>query len=422
MTHGLGRLPGKRPIGGRYLLCLLWLGCATPSAGEPLGEGQAVQLGLARPGVEDVLAGTVALAESEAAAAAMHPNPVAAYGREQTFGGADASAEDYAWLLQKFDLSGRRGLRAEAAQRRVEARQDEVRGRRQALGAAIRLRFYEVLLGQQRCAALRQWSARLATAAERVGRRAAAGDAASYDRQRAEREHAAARARLAIDEAALARARARLAAVIGDGAAPADAPAVDGALLPAAPLPSLDATLAQVPSRPDLRALEASAAAADLQGRASARWWLPEIEIGAGYKGVDVGNERLDGFIANGAVPLPLFDRDQDEAQRAAAEARIARGQWQVELAEAAGELRGLHGQAATLTDAARAARSAGDRDWRALTRSAEAAYQGGETGILELVDAYRAELDAELQTLDLEWRARRARIELDRLTGAEVE
>lgn len=52
------------------------------------------------------------------------------------------------------------------------------------------------------------------------------------------------------------------------------------------------------------------------------------------------------------------------------------------------------------------------------LVRTAEAAYAGGELGILELLDAYRGALDAELQALELEWGARRARIEVDRALG----
>ena len=197
-----------------------------------------------------------------------------------------------------------------------------------------------------------------------------------------------------------------------------DTPTVVGDLLPVTPPPTLDVLLEQLPARRDLRALEATVAAAELQGRASARWWLPEIEIGAGLKSVEMADERLNGFIASGAIPLPLLNRNQDEAMHAAAEAQVARGRRRVELAEAAGEVRGVHAQAVRLAEAARLGRSEGDSEWRALAQTAEAAYHGGEGGILELVDAYRAQLDAELQILDLEWRARRARIELDRLTG----
>jgi cobalt-zinc-cadmium efflux system outer membrane protein len=404
------------------LVCLLaapaLMSASGPDPSGTLSEAEAVTLGLARPGVDEMLTGEVELARSEAVRAGLLPNPIAAYAREQTFGGADASAEDYAWLLQKFDLSGRRGLRTEAAERRVEATEDDIRSRRLALGSRIRVRFYDVLRRQRRVDALREWSERLATVAERIGRRAAAGDAAQYDRHRADREYAAAGARLSVDDAGLARARAQLAALLSDAPPPPHTPTAVGDLLPASPPPALAVLLERLPARPDLRALAATVAAAELQGRASARWWLPEIEIGAGLKSVETGDERLNGFIASGAIPLPLLNRNQDAAMQAAAEAQVARGRRRVELGEAVGEVRGLHAEVIQLADAARRTRSEGNREWVALARTAEAAYQGGEGGILELVDAYRAQLDAELQTLDLEWRARRARIELDQLTG----
>ena len=52
------------------------------------------------------------------------------------------------------------------------------------------------------------------------------------------------------------------------------------------------------------------------------------------------------------------------------------------------------------------------------LIRTAEAGYAGGELGILDLLAAHRAALDNELQALDLEFSAREARIDLDRITG----
>ena len=48
----------------------------------------------------------------------------------------------------------------------------------------------------------------------------------------------------------------------------------------------------------------------------------------------------------------------------------------------------------------------------------ADAAYRGGELGILELLDAFRGAVDDELQGLELALLARRARIELERAAG----
>ena len=56
------------------------------------------------------------------------------------------------------------------------------------------------------------------------------------------------------------------------------------------------------------------------------------------------------------------------------------------------------------------------------LLRIAEAAYQGGESTLLELLDAYRGALEAEMTALDLEWKARQARIDYDLLTGSVTE
>ena len=41
---------------------------------------------------------------------------------------------------------------------------------------------------------------------------------------------------------------------------------------------------------------------------------------------------------------------------------------------------------------------------------------------VLELLDAYKGALEAETTALDLEWKARDARIELDQLTGSHPE
>jgi len=81
--------------------------------------------------------------------------------------------------------------------------------------------------------------------------------------------------------------------------------------------------------------------------------------------------------------------------------------------------LRGVWRQAAELRQVAASFRRESLGSSRDLTHIAEAAYRAGEGNILDLLDAYRAELNAETTALDLELRARLARIELDVLSGA---
>ncbi|MBK9018482.1 MAG: hypothetical protein IPL72_00165 [Sulfuritalea sp.] len=82
------------------------------------------------------------------------------------------------------------------------------------------------------------------------------------------------------------------------------------------------------------------------------------------------------------------------------------------------GELVGLHRQLTQLLAAAERYRSDAVAPSADLVRIAETAYRAGESTILELLDAYKGALDAETTALDLEWKAREVRIELDQMTG----
>ena len=55
------------------------------------------------------------------------------------------------------------------------------------------------------------------------------------------------------------------------------------------------------------------------------------------------------------------------------------------------------------------------------LRRIAELAYEEGEAGILDLLDAYRTSLATELRALTVRYEAKRAEIDRDRAMGVEV-
>src|SRR5262245_6787499 len=210
----------KRPIPHRSFvsvvssLLVLCAGAGAIAEDAALTEAEAVSKGLSRPAVEDIVDGATDLARADAVEAGLWPNPSVSYSREQTYG-SGGTAEDYAWLSQVLDLSGRRGLRRRAAERRVAATTDEGETRRLTIEADVRERFYTVLQLQLRVAALEHWAQEIDRAGAAVHRRAAAGDVSGYDRRRVERERATFDARLGTEGAALARARERLAALIG---------------------------------------------------------------------------------------------------------------------------------------------------------------------------------------------------------------
>ena len=394
------------------LVALVW-GAASSARAASITEDEALRLGLSEAAIGDVVEGGIQQAEGERERARRWPNPVLSYQREETSTGA-GTTEQYGWVSQTFDLAGRRSTRGRAAEHRVRAAQAEGEDFRIARRADIRLRFHATLLLQRRVAALEEWVGQGARVAAIVAKRQQAGEVSGYDALRTEREQATARARLATEQAALSRSRELLAGLLGSTS---QWDAVAGELLPGEPLPQVDALLERVDERPDVRALDESAEAAELDGRAAARWWLPDVTLGAGVKSVEDEQDRFSGPFLSASIPLPVLDQDQGARFQAEGRERTTRGQKALVVEAARADLRGLWQEASTLHATAIEFRRTA-LGGAQLTTSAERAYEAGEMELLALLDAHRSALDAELQALELEMNARRARIDLDRVAG----
>jgi cobalt-zinc-cadmium efflux system outer membrane protein len=387
-------------------------------AQSPLTEAEALRLGHARVEWSDLARGTAAAAEADVLAARQRPNPTLDYSREETRG-TPGSVEHTWHIAQTFDVSGRRELRSAAAGRRVEAAMASHAARRAEATAEIRRRFHEALLKQEMVRATATWSERFARVEGVVQKLARAGEASGYDRRRLVREREAAQARLAVESADLDRVRARLAALVG--ANEISASGVAGVLLPPPPSP-INTALARLDERADLRVLAERAEAAGLEGRAAARSRIPDVTVGIGPKWIDNGLTRENGIVFTLSIPLPVFERGQAGEKRAAAEVLTTRAELGLARSRAEGELRGLFRQAERLREAATNYRSRVVAASPELLRIAEATYRGGESSILDLLDAYRGALESETTALELEWKAREARIEYDLQTGSNAE
>ena len=377
-------------------------------AGTGITEAEALRLGLSRPEFSDLLQARVGEAEADALAAGTWANPTLELTRDKT-----GITRESSWqLMQPLDLSGRRGLREDAARHRVRATEADNRARRNERAVQLRRAFHDLLRQQETLRAVGDWAARFAVIGGVVDKLARAGEVAGYDRRRLEREQRSAEARLAEARADLERGRARLAALIGrdvdDGIA--------GRLPPEMP-PAIQNLQARLAARPDLSALTARVDAAQADN-AAARRNLPELTVGIGGKRADDGTARENGNLVMLAFNLPLFDRQQVGDQRSAAQAQAARAELGLARQQAEGELAGLHRQLTQLIIAAERFRGSAVAPSAELVRIAETAYRAGEFTILELLDAYKGALEAETTALDLEWKAREVRIELDQLTG----
>ena len=370
-----------------------------------LTEDDAVRIAQASRSIVALNAAQLDLARSDVERERRWLNPAFEYTREDA-----GEAEQFLTLSQSFDFSGRRGLRQRAAELRVEATQQDVASQQLELARLVRSEFSRAANQQELVRALADWSRRIASAAETAARLQAGGEVSGYDRRRLERERIGAEARLTAERGALVAAQRRLAGLLGVEHLG------DVTLLRPEPpdIPAETELNARIEQRPDFLAIARRIEATTLERQAAERWRVPLFDLTAGTKRIDSES----GTIIGAGIILPLFNRNRGELLRANAELAMLTAQRTLLLARARGEVSGLAAEAGELRNASRLFREQALPTSQQLTRIAEAAYRAGEVGILELLDAYRTALDAEIEAAELEQRARQAEIELARALG----
>jgi cobalt-zinc-cadmium efflux system outer membrane protein len=156
---------------------------------------------------------------------------------------------------------------------------------------------------------------------------------------------------------------------------------------------------------------------ARVDAAAAERGWVPDLRVVGGFKGTEIEpGARSLSLVLGVALALPLWGESSALAGIARGELLGAQGHRDLAFADALSALEAARTEALSLRSAAvefaEQAQAAGD-----LVRIAAAGYAGGELGVLELLDAYRGEMDDALTRLDLAHQARRARLDFDRLT-----
>ena len=403
-----GSLTGQAPAGAPGLRLTL-------AEARSMAQRTSPELAVARQ--------ALAAARGRERQAGAFPNPILAYGREQTSRAGQTASQNILTLEQRLEIGGQRGARRQAACLLGAAAE----ARAQAVAAQVDYdvaRSYAATVAADRRAALAGDAAQAFAKAGRVsGERLAGGDISGYEDRRLGVEIARyTTLRLAAVVARDSAVGALLSLIgLADSAALIGAPQLVDTLTPA-PLTLAEDSLVTraLASRPELRAarLEAEAGQAEV-GLARAER-IPTPALSGGFKNERVTTgESLNGFVLGLSLPLPLWDRRggaidvarADAARRAATveglrrqTIREVRGAFEVHQA-IAGQLAALREQ---LGDNAVKARQA-----------AAAAYGEGEIGLLEWLDAIRAyqEAEAAYAALWAEYIARRAALE--RATGA---
>lgn len=388
---------------------------ASPSTAT--SESEAVRLFLAEsPHVRQIeLVGRSA--EAGARQEALLANPALSYQVEEAAGVRD----EFLTLQQEIPITGRRGLVRESALAASSAAVlDAQSGLREEVHA-LRVAFHDVLRRERAVEILARGRDRMSRIVRILEAREREGESAGYDLLRAEQELSEIDVSRSEADAALAVVRSRFGRFF-DPKAEMHAARLDGGLELSSAVPDEAEAIDQaLTGRGELRALRATADRLSLEKRAAARRRYPEPTVSAGWKRTDAADQIDTGYFAAVTVSVPLFDRGQLEAARAGADER--RTELRIEILRR--EIRAEVSAAIARESAARRAMRhhgekvvarAGD-----LRRIAELAYEEGEAGVLELLDAYRTTLATELRALDLRYAAKLAEIDRDRVLGIEV-
>ena len=402
--------------------------CAAPTSGgqAPEVKGQGLLSLTEREAVSRVMAGSPRLRSLAAqvdevrasqAERTLWPNPSATYTRESAGNAHDT------FLLghQEIPINGRRGRLQEAGHAAVEAAQADARFEALQLQADVRDAYGQLLIAQEREKIVRQSIDTLQQLIGMLRAREKDGEGSTYDRMRGERALVDLDAELALAATARIQAAGLLAAYLASSVTPESIVAVDQ-LLPT-PQPTQVPVLIEqaLANRQDYRATQFTVTRFDTERAAASRLKIPTPTLTGGLKRSETLGNSSSGYQFSVDLALPLVNRGTTavalaEAQRAraAADADALRMRISAEVAAAHRVLTIQHERAARYRESAATVAEP-------LAKIGRVAYEEGEVGILELLDAERQALDARLRVLEFAAAVRRAAIDLDRVIGEEL-
>lgn len=382
----------------------------------PLTEAAALQrLSESSPRVRAIRA-AIDLARADVLAAGRWPNPRVTVDRESVAG----NTEYLTTVGQALPISGQRGLQVRAASALADAASSRTDDAVRRARADLRLAFAQLAAAQVRERELTSARDRLREFVDVLAKREAAGDAAGFDRLRAEREAFDLDADRAAAATERARAQAALAGFFGDPTDPAHLVAISSQA-PASPLPAVDALVEHAASsRGEVAALLKEMEAARLSSRAADRRRIPEPDVVAGTKSSSLGAGDIGSVVAVEAA-IPLFDRGGVERAIARARAKQAEASMAAFRAALRAEIAALHAAVLERRETAASYRSRAVSSADQIQRIAQVSYDAGERTILEVLDAYRTGSTARVRQAALDEAVRQAEIELEYVSGWEI-
>lgn len=378
------------------------------ASGDTLTLYDALSLARARRGAVAEMSAQVQERRAQRRLAARPTNPTADFSR------ADVEPERRLVVSQSLASLVRLPLEMSAAARLVDAAQADSAQRMANLERDVARAYFGAVAAQRRVQLMRDLATIADSLAQLAARRASAGDISELDREQFALE--ATRARLQLSRASEQQAL-RRAALARELALPADSlPTTVDRLDSGLSAPAADPRIA-ASEVPEVRRAWAAARGAAF-GERSLRW--ARLPVPSVFWQRDWS--RTPGTPSTTrlglAIPVPLFSQGNELLDVRAAQARAADAQArEVELEVA----RGLAQAAVRLDETARRARLANDSLVPGVTQLRAGAirlYEAGRTSVLQVLEALRAEREAQLIAVDETLAFQEARADLAALAG----
>jgi outer membrane protein, heavy metal efflux system len=398
---------------GAATLALLVAAVAGTGSAQEWTEAVVVQRFLDQSPQAREARARVAITEAETRGRALYANPSINYSRE------GAGRTEFFQAEQTLPLTGRLKLLRQAGAAMVRVTQADGAFSLWQARSNLRLAFYRVLAAQQSESLYAGGLKEIENVIRVLATREREGEGSKFDRLRTERERAELLAELALLRAASALERGQLLAFLPEGTG---IPALSGQI--EAPPLALNANeLAQraLSLREDYRAEQRRLEQYRLEQRAAERLRFPEPILNAGLKRADAGQRGIaSGPVVGITIPLALFNKGQFEVARYSAEQERTSARLDVLTRQIRAAVDGAI-QAFTIRQSARDEyRSQLAETGPELVRIATVAYQEGEIGILQLLDAYRVQRQAQLRMIEIQAAVKESQIELERVVGEE--
>ena len=360
---------------------------------------------LARHPLAEAARARVRAAEGARTTARAFGNPVLSYDVENApFPGSSSVVamprETMATGMLPLESLFQRWPRARRADADVRAAAADALGARQQLALDATRAYFRLALAQISVDVARDLQTWLDSVVVYNRTRFEQGVAAEADLIRTELERDRAAAEATMHEANHARARAELAAFVGDSSfAPTNlVVAIDDEPLRLpppggnVPVASPDVARADLSRRPDVRAARERVTASDASVTSEKSMIVRQLGATFGAK----WTEGTTSMVAGLSMPFPIFDQNRGEIQRAAADRDVVAYELAARERMARAELAGAYEAARLLTDRVSLLARATDGRPSFLTRADEArrialgAYREGAVSLLQVIDAAR--------------------------------